>query len=86
MAEERIQRELAAIAAADLVGYSRLMERVEAGTHAGLKGPGRAELNTATKPIGVAPRTIQEAQTDRWEISKRGSQIDTWIQGARSQR
>jgi hypothetical protein len=32
MAEERIQRRLAAILAADLVGYSRLMEDDEAGT------------------------------------------------------
>src|SRR5215471_16471169 len=32
MAEERIQRRLAAILAADVVGYSRLMERDEAGT------------------------------------------------------
>jgi class 3 adenylate cyclase len=32
MAEERAQRRLAAILAADVVGYSRLMERDEAGT------------------------------------------------------
>ena len=38
MAEERVQRRLAAILAADVVGYSRLMERDEAGTHAALKG------------------------------------------------
>jgi TolB-like protein/Tfp pilus assembly protein PilF len=37
MAEERIQRRLAAILAADVVGYSRLMERDEAGTMATLK-------------------------------------------------
>lgn len=36
MAEERVQRRLAAILAADAVGYSRLMERDEAGTHAAL--------------------------------------------------
>src|SRR6201988_2798992 len=37
MAEERVQRRLAAILAADVVGYSRLMERDEAGTLATLK-------------------------------------------------
>ena len=34
MAEERIQRRLAAIMAADVVGYSRLMGLDEAGTRA----------------------------------------------------
>ena len=37
MAEERVQRRLAAILAADVVGYSRLMERDEAGTLTTLK-------------------------------------------------
>ncbi len=37
MAEERVQRRLAAILAADVVGYSRLMEADEAGTLAQLK-------------------------------------------------
>jgi TolB-like protein len=37
MAEERIQRRLAAILAADVVGYSRLMEADEAGTLAALR-------------------------------------------------
>jgi adenylate cyclase len=37
MAEERVQRRLAAILAADVVGYSRLVERDEAGTVARLK-------------------------------------------------
>jgi len=37
MAEERAQRRLAAILAADVVGYSRLMERDEAGTLSALK-------------------------------------------------
>ena len=37
MAEERVQRRLAAIIAADVVGYSRLMEADEAGTLARLK-------------------------------------------------
>ena len=37
MAEERTQRRLAAILAADVVGYSRLMEQDQAGTLAALK-------------------------------------------------
>src|SRR5262245_17630089 len=37
MAEERVRRRLAAILAADVVGYSRLMEADEAGTLAALK-------------------------------------------------
>ena len=37
MAQERTQRRLAAILAADVVGYSRLMERDEAGTLVALK-------------------------------------------------
>src|SRR5918995_6269723 len=37
MAEERVHRRLAAILAADVVGYSRLMEQDEAGTLARLK-------------------------------------------------
>jgi class 3 adenylate cyclase len=37
MAEERVQRRLAAIFAADVVGYSQLMEADEAGTLAALK-------------------------------------------------
>jgi adenylate cyclase len=38
MATERVQRRLAAILVADVVGYSRLMERDEGGTLAALKG------------------------------------------------
>src|ERR1700746_475912 len=37
MAEERVERRLTAILAADVVGYSRLMERDEAGTLARLR-------------------------------------------------
>ncbi len=37
MAEDRVQRRLAAIVAADVVGYSRLMEKDEAGTLTRLK-------------------------------------------------
>jgi adenylate cyclase len=44
MAEERIQRRLAAILAADVVGYSRLMGEDEAGTLAALKARRREVL------------------------------------------
>ena len=44
MAEERVQRRLAAILAADVVGYSRLMEQDEAGTLAALKARRREVL------------------------------------------
>jgi len=44
MAEERAQRRLAAILAADVVGYSRLMEADEAGTMAALKSRRRDVL------------------------------------------
>jgi TolB-like protein len=44
MAEERTRRRLAAILAADVVGYSRLMEQDEAGTMAALKSRRRAVL------------------------------------------
>jgi TolB-like protein len=44
MAEERVQRRLAAILAADVVGYSRLMESDEAGTLAALKARRKSVL------------------------------------------
>jgi adenylate cyclase len=44
MQEERVQRRLAAILAADVVGYSRLMGQDEAGTLATLKGRRREVL------------------------------------------
>ena len=47
MPEERAQRRLAAILAADVVGYSRLMERDEAGTLAALKTRRRDVLQPA---------------------------------------
>ena len=47
MAEERAQRRLAAILAADVVGYSRLMQADEAGTLAALKARRREVLQPA---------------------------------------
>ena len=52
MAEERIQRRLAAILAADLVGYSRLMEDDEAGTHNRLKALRRELFVPTTERFG----------------------------------
>ncbi len=37
MAERKVRRKLAAIVSADVVAYTRLMERDEVGTHARLK-------------------------------------------------
>src|SRR5215831_10714993 len=45
MAEKHVQRRLAAILAADVVGYSRLLEQDEAGTLAALKARRRDILN-----------------------------------------
>src|SRR5262249_30872127 len=45
MAEERVQRRLAAILVADVAGYSRFMEQDEAGTLATLKQRRREVLN-----------------------------------------
>ena len=47
MAKERVQRRLAAILAADVVGYSRLMGADEAGTLAALRGIWSEQLNPA---------------------------------------
>jgi adenylate cyclase len=45
MAEERVQRRLTTILAADVVGYTRLMERDEVGTLVALKARRRDVLN-----------------------------------------
>ena len=47
MAEQHLQRRLAAILAADVVGYSGLMERDEAGT--------LAALTRQCGPLGLTP-------------------------------
>ena len=51
MAEERVQRKLTAILAADMVGYSRLMGAVEEGTHAPLR---------SLHAVLIDPRIIEE--------------------------
>jgi len=52
MADERVKRRLAAIAVADVVGYSRMMETDEAGTLAALKERRKVIL----EPIVRRPR------------------------------
>ena len=49
MAEERVDRRLAAIFAADIAGYSRPMGRDEEGTHAALKNLRRSLLDPKVK-------------------------------------
>ncbi len=52
MAEERVQRRLAAILAADVVGYTRLMQQDEAGTLAQLKTLRREIFDPKTTQYG----------------------------------
>lgn len=52
MSEERVERRLAAILAADVVGYSRLMSEDEAGTLDHLKGLRRELFEPKTKQYG----------------------------------
>ena len=52
MAEERVQRRLAAILAADVVGYSRLMEQDESRTLSRLKALRREIFDPKTKEHG----------------------------------
>ena len=52
MTQERVQRRLAAILAADVVGYSRMMEADEAGTLAALETLRRDIFVPKTKQCG----------------------------------
>ena len=65
MAEECVQRRLAAILAADLVGYSRLMGEDEDGTLAALTTH-RTELIEPSQP---AAKVQSMSQADRREIN-----------------
>ena len=58
MAEKRVQRRLAAIMAADVVGYSRLMHIDEEGTQAALKADQRELVDP--KIIEQRGRTIKQ--------------------------
>jgi adenylate cyclase len=57
MAEERLQRRLAAILSADVVGYSRLMGIDEAGTLARLKALRRDLIDPKIAPIRAGSST-----------------------------
>ena len=60
MAEERVKRRLAAILAADVVGYSRLMGADEAGTRVRFN----AHLNELIEPA-IANRQGRQRETRR---------------------
>ena len=63
MAEERVQRRPAAILAADVVGYSRLMGTDEAGTLATLKAHRTEIIDPKITKVGQSmnPRSWQDA-------------------------
>lgn len=65
MAEERVQRRLAAILAADVVGYSRLMGNDEAGTLFALK-----QHRMATETAGIAGWDCFVGRTYRATVAK----------------
>ena len=73
MAEERVQRRLAAILAADVVGYSRLMEQNEAGTLAALRHLRRSIVNplvtehdgrVVKEPVDLRPQAVRVSEED----------------------
>jgi hypothetical protein len=65
MAEERLQRRLAAILSADVVGYSRLMGIDEAGTLARLKAMRRRPWSLSSWKAGRRKSTAPGADTKR---------------------
>ena len=68
MPEERAQRRLAAILAADVVGYSRLMQQDEAGTLATLKTRRTEVLHPRSPDIAaVSGRLYEENVVHRTE-------------------
>ena len=64
MAEERLQRRLAAILSADVVGYSRLMGIDEAGTLARLKAMPLSDRRTSSANGALRPTS---AARQRWD-------------------
>jgi hypothetical protein len=75
VAEERINRKLAAILAADVVGYSRLMGPDEAGTLAALKRHrtrARGALRHQTDPRAPRSAARPTAPISFWQIAVRG--------------
>lgn len=59
MAEERVQRRLAAVMAADVVGYSRLSEADEAGTRARLTGTTTIAISKMLPDAVVSSATLE---------------------------
>ena len=59
MVEARVQRRLAAIMAADVVGYSRLMGEDEAGTLAALKKDAEKKGDQYWKPVNEDPNSAK---------------------------
>jgi hypothetical protein len=57
--EQRVQRRLAAILAADVVGYSALMQSAEEATYAEFEGLKRELISTASGKSTAAPRTFE---------------------------
>ncbi len=93
MVEERVQRRLAAILAADVVGYSRLMGEDEEATLATLKSfrsvidelirshDGRvAEYRGSARAIGQAPE--RAACPQRKRAAPVGAALDAFARGA----
>ena len=73
MAEERAQRRLTTILAADVVGYSRLMERNEAGTMARLRVRRHEVLMpSVTQHGGHDPVLAHRARICQERASKQG--------------
>ncbi len=70
MAEET-QRKLAAILAADVVGYSRLMEADEAGTLATMKAH-RAELWEPLTKLHSGRVVFADRSTRYWQVGNHG--------------
>ena len=65
MAEERVQRRLAAILAADVVGYSRLMEADEAGTHhRGVTSCHHTTLRARSGPLDTGSRSAPDRERE----------------------
>ena len=77
MAEERVQRRLAAILAADVVGYSRLMGEDEAGTLARLKWLRQDVFDPHTEKFGGRLfKTTVEGNIEAQRLLKRSFELD----------
>ena len=65
MAGERVERRLAAILAADVAGYSRLMGADEIGTLAALKAHRREVIDPDSRPQGPYRQDHRRWHADR---------------------